>query len=110
MLGVLSCEILLLLNVTDMDCLYVESCGVSSAEYRVHLVGVKRLSACREFFGVHSYIFLVYYCKCIYKQVPIPSLCMHLPSILTVLWFSEVLRVTANHFKFCEICVIYLMY
>ena len=29
--------------------MYVESCGVSSAEYHVHLVGVNRLSACREF-------------------------------------------------------------
>ena len=34
---------------------YVESCGLSSAEYRVHLAGVNRLSACREFFGVHSW-------------------------------------------------------
>ena len=38
----LCCEILLLLNVAeyDMDCLYVEACGVSSAEYCVHLVSV----------------------------------------------------------------------
>ena len=28
---------------------------MSSAEYRVHLVGVNRLSACREVFGVHSW-------------------------------------------------------
>ena len=28
----LYCEILLLLNMADMDCLYVEGCGVSSAE------------------------------------------------------------------------------
>ena len=28
---------------------YVEGCGVSSAEYSVHLVGVNTLSACREF-------------------------------------------------------------
>ena len=34
---------------------YVESCGVSSAECRVQLVGVNRLSACREFFWVHSW-------------------------------------------------------
>ena len=34
---------------------YVESCGLSSAEYHVHLVGVNRLSACREFSGVHSW-------------------------------------------------------
>ena len=27
---------------------------MSSAECRVHLVGVNRLSVCREFFGVHS--------------------------------------------------------
>ena len=33
----------------------MESCGVSSAECRVHLVGVNRLSACRKFFGVHSW-------------------------------------------------------
>ena len=33
----LCCEILLLLNVADF---YVEGCGVSSAEYRVHLVSV----------------------------------------------------------------------
>ena len=32
---------------------YVEGCGVSSAEYSVHLVGVNRLSACREFCDVH---------------------------------------------------------
>ena len=32
----------------------VESCGVSSADYHVHLVGVNRLSACRDFFGVYS--------------------------------------------------------
>ena len=33
---------LLLLNVaeSDMDCLYVEGCGASSAEYHVHLVSV----------------------------------------------------------------------
>ena len=44
------CKILLLLNMADMDCLlYVERCGVSSAEYHIHLVGVNRLSACREF-------------------------------------------------------------
>ena len=36
----LCCELLLLLNVTHMD---VEGCGVSSAEYSVHLVGVNRL-------------------------------------------------------------------
>ena len=34
------CKILLLLNIADMDCLYVEGCGVSRAEYSVHLVGV----------------------------------------------------------------------
>ena len=28
---------------------------MSSAEYRVHLVGVIRLSACRKFFWVHSW-------------------------------------------------------
>ena len=28
---------------------------MSSAEYSVHLVGVDRLSACREFCGVHSW-------------------------------------------------------
>ena len=41
MLGALSCEILLLLNVpeSDMVVCYVEGCGVSSAEYCVHLVG-----------------------------------------------------------------------
>ena len=33
----LCCEILLLLNVADI---YVEGCGVSSAEYRVRLVSV----------------------------------------------------------------------
>ena len=32
----------------------MESCGVSSAECRVHLVGVNRLSACRKFSWVHS--------------------------------------------------------
>ena len=50
MLGV-CCEILLLLNIADMDCL---SCGKlwseSSAECHVHLVGVNRLSACKRFF------------------------------------------------------------
>ena len=49
------CEILLLLNMADMDRLYVEGCGFSSAEYSVHLVGVNRLSVCREFCGVHSW-------------------------------------------------------
>ena len=29
----LCCEILLLLNMADMDCLYVKGCGVSSANY-----------------------------------------------------------------------------
>ena len=33
---------------------YVDGCGVNSAEYSVHLVGVNRLSACREFCGVDS--------------------------------------------------------
>ena len=37
----LCCEILLLLNMADI--LYAEGCGVSSGEYRVHLVGVNRL-------------------------------------------------------------------
>ena len=32
----------------------MESCGVSSAECCVHLVGVNWLSACGEFFGVRS--------------------------------------------------------
>ena len=41
----LCCEILLLLNMADMDCLYVEDCGVSSVEYSAFLVGVNRLSA-----------------------------------------------------------------
>ena len=37
----LCCEMLLLMNVADVDCLLcVEGYGVSSAEYRVHLVGV----------------------------------------------------------------------
>ena len=30
----LFCKILLLMNVADMDCLYVEGCGGSSAEYQ----------------------------------------------------------------------------
>ena len=34
---------------------YVEGCGVSSAEYHVHLVGGNRLYAFREFCGVHSW-------------------------------------------------------
>ena len=41
--------------MADMGCLYVGGCGVSSAEYSIHLVGGNRLSACREFFGVHSW-------------------------------------------------------
>ena len=38
----LYCEILLLLNMADMV-------GVSNTEYLVHLVGMNRLSAFREF-------------------------------------------------------------
>ena len=34
---------------------YVEGCGVNSAEHSVHSVGGNRLSACREFCGVHSW-------------------------------------------------------
>ena len=30
----------------------MEDCGVSNAEYLVHLVCMNRLSACREFCGV----------------------------------------------------------
>ena len=41
--------------MADMDCLYAEGCRMSSAEYSVYLVGVNRLSACREFCGVHSW-------------------------------------------------------
>ena len=41
--------------MADMDCLFMWKAGVSSAEYRVHFMGVNRLSACREFFGVHSW-------------------------------------------------------
>ena len=41
--------------MADVNCLYVEGCGVSSAEYSVHLVGVHRLSACGDFCGVHSW-------------------------------------------------------
>ena len=34
----------------------MEDCGVSNAKYLVHLVRtMKRLSACREFCGVHSW-------------------------------------------------------
>ena len=33
----LCCKILLLMNVANMDCLYVEGCGVSSAEYTVFI-------------------------------------------------------------------------
>jgi len=33
----------------------MEDCGVSNAEYLVHLVRMNRLSACREFCGVHSW-------------------------------------------------------
>ena len=41
-------EILLLLNVveSDMVAFYVEGCGASSAEYRVHLVSVWRVFCC----------------------------------------------------------------
>ena len=49
----LSCEILLLLNIADMDSLMWKALEcMSSAECHVHLVGMKRLGACREFFGV----------------------------------------------------------
>ena len=41
--------------MADMDCLFMWKAGVSSADYRVHFMGVNRLSACREFFGVHSW-------------------------------------------------------
>ena len=53
--GMLEKVMLLLLNIADMDCLYVEGCGVSRAEYSVHLVGVNRRSGCIEFCGVHSW-------------------------------------------------------
>ena len=33
----------------------MEDCGVNSAMYLVHLVCMNRLSACREFCGVHSW-------------------------------------------------------
>ena len=33
----------------------MEDCGVSNAEYLVHLVCINRLSECREFCGVHSW-------------------------------------------------------
>ena len=50
------CEILLLWNMAGMDCLLCRRlCGVSSAEYSVHLVGVNSLSACRELCGVHRW-------------------------------------------------------
>ena len=40
----------------DMVVFYVEDCGVRNAEYRlVHSVHTNRLSACREFCGVHSW-------------------------------------------------------
>ena len=45
-------DILLLLNTADMD---RWKTGVSNAEYLVHLVSMNRLSACREFCGVHSW-------------------------------------------------------
>ena len=46
-------EILLLLNKADMDCLLCRR--LWSEQYSVHLVGGNRLSACREFCGVHSW-------------------------------------------------------
>ena len=53
MLGFKLCyEILLLLNMADMD---RWKTGVSNAEYLVHLVCMNKLSACREFCGVHSW-------------------------------------------------------
>ena len=33
----------------------MKDCGVSNAEYLVHLVHMNRLSECREFCGVHSW-------------------------------------------------------
>ena len=47
----LCCEILLLLNIADMDCLLRGKLWSESAECCVHLVGVNRLSGCRKFFG-----------------------------------------------------------
>ena len=49
----LCCGILLLLNVVAR---YgsMEDCGVSNAEYVVHLVCMNRIRAYREFCGVHS--------------------------------------------------------
>ena len=49
----LCCEILLL-GMAHKVVFYVEGCGVSSAEYHVHLVGVNMLYARGVFCGVHS--------------------------------------------------------
>ena len=54
MLGVELCCEILLLDMAHRVVFYVEGCRMSSAEYHVHLVGVSRLYACREFCGVHN--------------------------------------------------------
>ena len=46
----LCCEILLVMKMADTD---QWKTGVSNAEYLVHLVQMNRLSACRQFCGVH---------------------------------------------------------
>ena len=48
----LCCEILLLLNMVDMD---RWNTGVTKLSTLVHLVHMNRLSACREFCGVHCW-------------------------------------------------------
>ena len=50
----LCCEILLL-DMAHRVVSYVERCGVSSAEYHVHLVGVNTLYTCREYCNVHNW-------------------------------------------------------
>ena len=59
MYGMLECKLwceTLLLHMADMDFFNAEGCGVSSAEYCIHLVSVHRgLGACRKFCGVCSW-------------------------------------------------------
>ena len=63
-----------------MDCLYVEGCGVSSAEYSAFLVGVNRLSAFTELLALtlaaHSYALssVAYVCRAMsYQKACLPA-------------------------------------
>ena len=82
----------------------MEDYGVSNAEYLVHLVWMNRLSACREFCGVHS---LQNGTKC---RDGVKVLRCHFPSTLVGLGFHPYMHLFSFRNFFWHISVAFFLY